>query len=302
MSKASRFDIDTTDFLPSQTSYRSDGPSDMKLIGRRQDRSAAKIQVDRIIARSQVRQSFDEEELQELADSIRSKGQLQPIRVWWDEEAEDGGRYVILQGERRFRAAQMAGLVQVDCVVHEGRPSDAEITELQLIENIIRSQLNPIEEAMAFKKIMSDRKAAGVPATFKDLARETGFSETKVQRSVRLLTLPEEVQNDVAQGIIPPTVIREVLKLKDEEAQRELIQSYKEGGTREQIAAIVREQKTGGARRISESAGPKTKKVFSSGLIKLQATSNKRVSQAQIVEALQEWIEILKNDGRSKAA
>lgn len=300
MSKYNSFSIDTDDFLPSSSTPRPAETQDMMLEGRRTLRNLASIRLDRIISRPQVREEFDEDALNELADSLKSKGQQQPIRVRWDAEAEGDGRYIILQGERRFRASKIAGLETIDCVVHSGELTDAEITELQLIENIVREQLNAIEEAKAFKKIIEDRKAAGLEATAKAIAKEIGYSETKVQRAVRLLTLPEDIQNEVAEGVIPPTVIREVVKIKDEAQQREMLDAYKNGGTREEIAATVKMKKSCG--KGAASTGPKTKKAFTAGGIKLQATAKKRVTQAEIAEALELWLADIRNDGRSKAA
>ncbi|WP_436715428.1 ParB/RepB/Spo0J family partition protein [Roseiconus lacunae] len=166
-------------------------------------------------------------------------------RVYWDANEADGGRYVVLMGERRFRAAQMANFETIQCVIHESELSDSETTELQLLENIVRQDHNPIEEARAFRKIMDDRKANGLPCTAKDLAKEIGFSDSKVARSVRLLTLPDDIQTEVAEGAIPPSVIREVLKLKSEDEQRKMIISYKEGGSYGEVAQTVKMEKRG---------------------------------------------------------
>ena len=90
-----------------------------------------------------------------------------------------------MQGERRYRASKIAGLETIECVVHSGEFSDAEITELQISENIVREQLDAIEEAKAFKKIIEDRKAAGLPSAAKDIAKEIGYSEkSSTSRSV----------------------------------------------------------------------------------------------------------------------
>lgn len=299
MSKASSFTFDENDFTSAKIVPRTSEPLDMKLMGRRSIRNAARIDLNRIITRAQVREEFDEEKLQELADSLKNKGQQQPIRVFWDENEGDDGRYVVLMGERRFRAAQMAGFDAVECIIHEGELSEAEITELQLIENLVRQDLNPIEEAKALRKIMDDRKAAGLPSASKDLAKELGFSDSKVMRSVRLLTLPEDVQADVASGVLPPSVVTEILKVKDEEGRRDLIESYKNGGTREEITKSVKQVKSG---KKSVASSPKTKRVFSAQGIKLQATAKKRVTHAEIAEVLEMWLSEIRQDGRSKAA
>lgn len=292
------FSFDNNDFQASSALTRSPDMEqlDMKMQGRRLMRNSAKIELGRIITRDQVREDFDPDELQQLADSLKSKGQQQPIRVWWDAAAE---RYVLLMGERRYRAAKMNNWHEIECIIHEKELNEAEITELQLIENIVRADLNPIEEAKAFRKIMDDRKAAGKPATAKDLAKELGYSDTKVARSVRLLTLPDDIQKDVANKTIPPSVIREVLKLKRDDEQRKMLTDYKGGLSYADIAGTVKDKKSG---KGGQSSSPKTKKVFSANGIKVQAVAKKKATQAEIAEVLELWLSELRNDGRSKAA
>ncbi|TWU59633.1 ParB/RepB/Spo0J family partition protein [Crateriforma conspicua] len=298
MSKANAFTFDNSDFRsPTTPAPPMQSETDMKTLGRKRVFNAAKIELDRIISRPQVRQHFDEDELQELADSLKSKGQQQPIRVWWDQDAEGEGRYVILMGERRYRAAKLAGFNDIECLVHEEPLSDAEITELQLIENIIRADLNAVEEAKAFKKIMADREAAGLPCTAKDIAKEIGISDTKVQRSVRLLTLPEDILADVADGTIPPSVIRQMWRLKTEDERRKLVADYKSGSSFGEISESVKLKKTG-----KGNAGPRTKKSFTVDGIKIEVTAKRRVTQMEIAAAMKEWVKQIQSDGRSKAA
>src|SRR4051812_5207719 len=112
---------------------------------------AVEIPVDRIQADpDQPREEFDEEALDRLAESLRSKGQLQPIRVRWD---EGRGAYVIVMGERRWRAAIKAGLATLSCVVHQGPVDPGELLALQLVENAVREDLKPIEQAKAYRKL-----------------------------------------------------------------------------------------------------------------------------------------------------
>lgn len=298
MSKANAFTFDNSDFQ----SPTSDAPplpqtTDMQSIGKRRVFNVAKIQLSRIISRPQVRENFDEGELQELADSLKSKGQQQPIRVWWDETAEGDGRYVILMGERRYRAAQLAGFVEIEAMIHEEKLSDADITELQLIENIIRADLNAVEEAKAYKKIMLDRQAAGLPCTAKDIAKEIGVSDTKVQRSVKLLTLPEDILADVADGTVPPSVIRQMWRLKTEDERQKLITDYKSGSSFGEISDAVKMKKSG-----KGSNGPRTKKSVTIDGIKIEVTAKRRVTQMEIAAAMKEWVKQIQSDGRSKAA
>ena len=140
----------------------------------------------------QPREVFDEAELAELAESIRTRGVLQPIRVRWD---EGRSMYVVIAGERRLRAAGIAGQADVPCVIHDVPLSEAEILLDQLAENIIRLDLQPIEQARAFRRLMD---ANGWSA--RRLAEELHIDHDKVNRAVRLLELPGPVQAAVAGG------------------------------------------------------------------------------------------------------
>ena len=122
---------------------------------------AQRIPVDRIARDpAQPREVFAEVELAELTESIRARGILQPIRVRWDEGMRT---YVIIAGERRFRAAQAAGLRDVPTVVQDGPMSDSDILLDQLAENLIRLDLEPIEQARAFKRLMDAERVVGSP-------------------------------------------------------------------------------------------------------------------------------------------
>ena len=115
-------------------------------------KDAVEIPLDKIVPDpDQPREEFDPEALERLAESLKTRGQLQPIRVRWDEAQ---GKYVIICGERRWRAARMAGLATMSCVVSEGPIDAGELLALQLIENCLREDLRPIEQARAFKSLM----------------------------------------------------------------------------------------------------------------------------------------------------
>ena len=123
--------------------------------GRKALREACSIEVSRIIADpDQPRTEFDPESLERLAGSLKDRGQLQPIRVRWD---EGSGLYVIVIGERRWRAAQLAGLVTIVCVVVSGPVSPEDLLEDQLVENALREDLRPVEQARAYRTLMDRR-------------------------------------------------------------------------------------------------------------------------------------------------
>ena len=127
----------------------------------------------------QPRKIFDEEELQVLAESIAKHGIIQPLTV----RRGSGGYYQIIAGERRWRAARMAGLRNVPVVVMEA--DDKKVMELALIENLQRQDLNPMEEAMGYRQLMSD-----YGLTQEQVAEQVGKSRPAVANSLRLLTLP----------------------------------------------------------------------------------------------------------------
>lgn len=152
----------------------------------------------------QPRREFDEEALQELAESIKEHGILQPITV---EEAENGSFYIIM-GERRTRAAKIAGLSEVP--VHLGKFSDQKKLEIALIENIQREDLNPVEEAEAYYKLM---EISGLSQ--EQVSARVGKNRSTVANAVRLLKLPEDMRNALAQGKLTSGHARALLAVKD---------------------------------------------------------------------------------------
>lgn len=139
----------------------------------------------------QPRKNFDKEALEELAASIEENGLLQPIIV----REYLGGRYQIIAGERRFRASKMAGLSEIPVIIMD--KDDRKAAEIALIENIQREDLNPIEEAMAFKSLMEE-----YGLTQEEMSEKIGKSRSAIANAVRLLDLPEEVLMMVARGEI----------------------------------------------------------------------------------------------------
>ena len=158
---------------------------------------------------NQPRRSFDEEELQALADSIAEHGILQPLAV----RALDGGFYQIIAGERRWRAARMAGLSEVPVVVLDA--DDRTVMELALIENLQRQDLNPMEEAEGYRVLMED-----YGLTQEQAAARVGKSRPAVTNALRLLALPDEVREMVENGTLSAGHARAVLSLPNERLQK----------------------------------------------------------------------------------
>jgi ParB family chromosome partitioning protein len=156
----------------------------------------------------QPRQHLEESHLEELAQSIRSHGIIQPILV-----RHVDGRYEIVAGERRWRAAQRAGLLKVPIVVRD--VADDKLLEVALIENIQRENLNPIEEAQAYRRLTDE-----FALSQEQISAAVGKDRATVANYMRLLRLPAEVRNDVAAGSLSMGHARALLALPDDGAQR----------------------------------------------------------------------------------
>ena len=189
--------------------------------GERRKESVFWIEIDKIKPNSQQpRREFDEAALKELADSIREYGLLQPIVVTRKEQDIPSGRlveYELLAGERRLRASKLAGLSQIPVVIREEMPEKTKL-ELALVENIQRQDLNPIERAWAFKKLMDD-----FGMLQREIGEKIGKSREVVANTMRLLSLPDDMQHAVAVGRISEGHTRPLLMVSEQpDAQRKL--------------------------------------------------------------------------------
>ena len=155
----------------------------------------------------QPRSVMDEEKLSELSASIKEHGLIQPLIV-----TEKNGRYTLIAGERRWRASQLAGLREVPVVVKEATPQA--MLELAIIENIQRADLNPLEEAYAYQQLMDD-----FGLTQDNVAQRVGKGRSTVANLVRLINLPENIQQAVTDGVISGAHARALLPLPTPEMQ-----------------------------------------------------------------------------------
>lgn len=162
---------------------------------------------------NQPRKAFDSDKIAELTESIKTHGIIQPLIL---RKSEDDC-YVIVAGERRWRAAKMAGLKEVPAIIMD--LSEKDVLEISLIENIQRQDLNPIEEALAYRKLLNEFKL-----TQEDLSKRIGKSRTAITNTMRLLNLDSRVQQYIIEGIITEGHGRALLSIKDEELQYELSQ------------------------------------------------------------------------------
>lgn len=172
----------------------------------------------------QPRRYFDDKALEDLANSIREHGLLQPILVTKKEIETQNGldvRYELVAGERRWRAARLAGLSQIPAVIRRGVPHDRLRLELALIENVQREDLNPIERALAFKRLVDEFKL-----TQREVGARIGKSREMVANTLRLLSLPQEIQEAIRSGLISEGHARAILIVGDDSTKQ--IQVYKE--------------------------------------------------------------------------
>lgn len=181
------------------------------------------IEVDKIKPNPyQPRREFDEAQLKSLADSIRQYGVLQALTVTRKEvEKADGGigvEYELIAGERRLRASKLAGLQQVPALIRNGEETDLMKLELAIIENIQREDLNPIDRAKAFAKLANE-------FGFKhaEIGKKMGKSREYVTNTLRILTLPEYIQNALAEGKINEGHTRPLMMLVDRPEEQETL-------------------------------------------------------------------------------
>lgn len=178
------------------------------------DTAVMKIAVRKIVPnRFQPRRVFDEEKLNELAQSIKEHGLTQPIVVVYDASLD---KYEIVVGERRFRATQKAGLTEIDAIVHK-HLSDRELCALALIENIQREDLNPIETAMGYRNLMSKFDISQT-----NLAAYCGKSKAAISNTLRLLDLEPEIQEALQAGSLSEGHGRALLMIGDSAKRLEL--------------------------------------------------------------------------------
>ncbi|NLN64607.1 MAG: ParB/RepB/Spo0J family partition protein [Clostridiaceae bacterium] len=168
--------------------------------------------------RDQPRKKFDPEKLQSLAESVLQHGVVQPIIV-----KKKGKGYSIIAGERRWRAAKLAGLKTIPAIIKE--MSSQEVMEIALIENLQREDLNPIEEAEAYQKLMEEHGL-----TQELLSKLVGKSRAAIANSVRLLTLSDKVKEMIVEEILTPGHARTLITIDDKDKQAKLAEAIVERG------------------------------------------------------------------------
>lgn len=209
----------------------------------------AEIDIDLIEPNNfQPRTNFDEEKLEELAQSIRANGVIQPILV----RRVDNEKYQLVAGERRWRAAQRAGLLKVPCVVKE-IPED-KMLELALVENIQRQELNAIEEAQAYKRLIET-----LGFTQEMVAQRVGRDRTFITNYLRLLRLPEDIQQLVEVEKLSTGHARALLGIDDPEIQRKLAKNVMDKGLSVRQTEYVVKSTIEGKSQLKEDVSPDIK-------------------------------------------
>ena len=251
-----------------------------KDLGRKPLRKFGRLSVEQIIPDpSQPRTEFDEEDIQHLAASLKSTGQLHPIRVRWDLQAE---KWIIITGERRYRATQAAGLTEIDCYFHDDEITEAEILEQQLVENLLRENLKPLEEAKGYSALMEVNGWNG-----KQVAEALNVSPSKVSRALALLDLPERIRQQIESGEISRTSAYELSKLNNEDIQHKLTeQAAQIPLTQKRTVKVVRERRG----KLSRQRGLRQVFQAENGL-KVTVTARQKVNYHEIEQALTEALE-----------
>ncbi|NLV91404.1 MAG: ParB/RepB/Spo0J family partition protein [Firmicutes bacterium] len=212
------------------------------------------VDIDLVVPnRSQPRRHFDEEKLQELGESIKARGMLQPLVV----REVDGG-FEIVAGERRWRAARMVGLEKVPVIV--GDYTDKEVMEVALIENLQREDLNPIEEAEAFRRLIEE-----FSLTQEEVARAVGKGRATIANSLRLLSLVPDVRQLVADGKLSAGHAKVLASLSDtgqrEYAMRVLAEGLSVRQLEELVSGETKKSRRNRTRSVASSPPPELRAV-----------------------------------------
>ncbi len=229
----------------------------------------------------QPRSYFDPEKLEQLCESIKEKGVIQPLLV----TRSKNNRYNLIAGERRLRAAKMAQQEEVPVVVME-ESDDSTNLELALIENIQRHDLNPIEEALAYSRLIEEFNL-----TQEEVAKKVGRKRSTITNVLRLLNLPDPIQNDVSQGKLSEGHARVLLRLKDDPMR---LQEIRDRIIKEDLSVRATEKLC--KEKKAEPADEQKKLVKPDGLPKQYCTT----VVTQITNHLNTKVRIVQNGKRGK--
>ena len=241
------------------------------------------------VDKNQPRTEFDQDKLKELAESIKEHGIIQPIIV-----RKSGERYKIIAGERRFRAARSAGMEKVPVIIRDD--VDIRSLELSLIENIQRENLNPIEEARAIERLISE-----YGYTQSEAAERLSKSRSALANSLRLLTLSEKIQEDLYRGKLTSGHARAILMIEDkgkqEEAAKVILEKQLSVRQSEELAKLMNSSKSSSIKRklpeFIEAEGLLSKAFDTRVLIKGNENKGKIQIEYRSAEQLRDLYEML---------
>lgn len=249
--------------------------------------------------RYQPRLRFSEEELQKLTDSVKQQGILQPLLVRKDPEG-----YELVAGERRLKAARRSGLKQVPVIIRE--ITDSQLLEISIIENIQRENLNPMEEAEAYRRLMDT-----FHLTQDQVAQRVGKSRSAVANFMRLLNLPDEIKDSIMDNILSMGHARALLGLESAAKQRAVWrQVISRGLSVRQTELVVKKQKEEAEKKEEEPSEPSSEEIYFSGLAEelsrhygTRVQINRRGKKGKVVidfyddSELDRLLRLLKQDG-----
>ena len=279
--RASSFHGETTGSSPAPSS--SFHGETTKYVGAARVKDALAIEVDRLSPDpDQPRKEFDPQALADLAASLKARGQLQPIRVRWDDAA---ARWVVIAGERRYRAAKLAGLSTLMCIEAKASATADDLLEDQLVENCIREDLKPIEQAVAFKTLLERRGWS-----YRQLGEALHVAPASIARALALLELPTDLQDQVTAGQIPASTAYEVSRIENPEVQRAVAhRAVSQGLNRAEVAeAARRSQPSKGKTKSGKARARRTSASFRTSVGKVTIEGRREIDDHAILTALRE--------------
>lgn len=261
----------------------------MHLKGTKRDTGTRWIPLERIVARKQIREEFDPEQLEELAASIREHGQQQACKVFWSDSDQ---AFVLVAGERRFRAAKLAGKPELKCDVMEHEPDCREHLELSLIENVQRADLSAMEEARAYQRFVDE-----FGYTQAEIAKRTGKNQSTISRALKLLKLPEEIRDQLTSTNAARTLAEKLVRLDSLEDQRDMLNRHERGELTVQDAQNETSPRTqSGSRSTPPTKQTRVKKARG---IDFRATGKKKHTNTDYALGVLDWCQDLSTDKRA---
>lgn len=247
---------------------------------RMRDREAAYVRVaDLIPDPAQPRKTMDPEKLERLANSMKAQGQLQPIRVRWSQEQD---KFVIISGERRWRAAQKIGLEKLACQIVEGVLGEDTKTAQQIIENLHREDVPPMAVAQSYQSLIETHGW-----TQKKVADELGVTQAEVSRYLALLELDPQVQQKIREEVISPSVASPLSRLPKSEQRKMATTIIRKGLSRDDVTAAV-QQKVGRRNHKASKQGKRMVCRLSDGTSVTIGHSTEVLTLERFIEALEQ--------------